>query len=364
MDHVEFVTTPDDGSCGVGEYAGDLLAHVRADDVTVSRTYLDRDRNDSASYFAALALDVARSDGDVVHVQHEYGLFRGSPLNLPGFYTFVLYGLLLPYCTLTGTRLVTTMHSVYALDREERSLRAIAYLYVLHRFVLLVSDAVVLLSENAYDRLAVLDGHGRCTFVPHGVEPHERRVDRDEAREQFGYDPDDTVISLPGYVDRRKGHDTFLDLADVLPEYEFLVAGGAPTESVEAYRRELEKQAGANVQFTGVLDDRAFEAAFEAADVVVLPYTEINQSGVLNRCVAHRVPVVASSLPYFERLAEAGVVRTCDGTIEAFRRHVTDLVGDGDARWELAAAMAEYEAANSFDRVAADHVELYRNLAR
>jgi len=43
----------------------------------------------------------------------------------------------------------------------------------------------------------------------------------------FGFDPDDDVIAIPGFIRPPKGHDIFIELARELPEYEFMIAGGA-----------------------------------------------------------------------------------------------------------------------------------------
>ena len=63
---VTMVTTPGDGSCGIGTYARDLLdgiEHVDAETVPIPQD--DR----SVRRFVGLAVRALRADGDVIHVQ-------------------------------------------------------------------------------------------------------------------------------------------------------------------------------------------------------------------------------------------------------------------------------------------------------
>ena len=52
-------------------------------------------------------------------------------------------------------------------------------------------------------------------------------VPKADAKQQFGIDPDDMVVAIPGFIRPPKGHDIFVEVARHLPECEFLVAGGA-----------------------------------------------------------------------------------------------------------------------------------------
>lgn len=363
MHHVEFITTPDDGSCGIGKYTTNLIKQFE-DQRKTTRTHLHQDRNKNVIYFLLIALRSVYTDSDIIHVQHEYELFRGSPLNLPGFHTFTLYTILLPYCVISHTPLITTMHTVYETNNEDQPLRAVMYLCTLHKFILLVSNRVILLSETTYSELDDIKHNNCCVHLSHGVKASDTELDSDDAKQNFGYCSDDVVVALPGYIEHRKGHDIFIQIADSLSNYEFLVAGGAPTEESAQYQSTLKSKAGQNVQFTGILSDQMFRLSFEAADIVVLPYRKISQSGILNLCVAHRVPVIASSLPYFENLSDQNIVYVCDRSVEQMCNQITNIITDQSMREKMRKSMDDYAMENSLQTIANRHIEIYSELIK
>lgn len=361
MTDVAFITTRSNGSCGIGRYTSNLVAELETE-IETSCIYLNHTGVKNIIASISLVRTAIGCEADIIHVQHEYELFRGSPLNLPGFHTFTVYGLLFPYILITGTKLLTTMHTVYSIADNGRPLRATVYLTILHNFILIMSDRVVALSENSYDRLTNCEHNTQCIFIPHGVNTTSIKMDVRSAKHALGYDSDDTIISLPGYIEQRKGHDMFLEIAADLPQYQFLIAGGASSEDSETYRDQLEAKASENVRFSGVLPESKFETVFEASDIVILPYKKINQSGILNRCVAHRVPVVASSLPYFEQLAEDDIVRTCNGATDKFRTQINKLISDEALQERMTQAMKMYESNNSIKKASENHIRLYGDI--
>jgi len=78
---VTMVTTPGDGSCGIGTYAYDLLEGMV--DVDADTVHIPQDDRSFVD-FVGLAVQAVRGSGDVIHVQHEYGLFRREGASTPG----------------------------------------------------------------------------------------------------------------------------------------------------------------------------------------------------------------------------------------------------------------------------------------
>lgn len=278
---------PENG--GVGKYTEKLASSLGP---RVERVEMPRPMDITPNKIAELASQLR--EYDVVHIQFTYGL-----LGYRGYLSWFLYPLLV------GVPTITTMHEVW--DRKTISTPPYrvkyAYLTALHSLIKQCNDRVVLLSENARKDLSKTITIDHDVVIPHGLETiPDIQFDSDQAKAKFGYAADDIVVSQIGYVSERKGTETFLAAAEDHPDINFLYAGGPRNEDDRPYFQTIKQKAAGNVQVTGTLSDNLFHAAFDASDLVVLPYHSISQSGILNWCISHEVPVLASDIPYFKLL--------------------------------------------------------------
>jgi len=340
MTNVTLVGPPESNG-GVGQYTSDF-ADAMDGDVCVRRF----DVGMKPISHIRLAIQAAWDDTDAVHIQFVY-----SFLGPAGAFSVLFFPLLYLFTRIRSKRLVLTLHEVWD-ESDTDSLPKRLYAGFVHTMLSVCSDSVTFLSENGEDWFHRNGWVGETHVVPHGVNTNATR-EIENARDWFGFDAEDLVISQHGYVNPRKGIETFFEIAEELPEYEFLLAGGPRTEEHEEYFEELCASAPENVTITGVLDEEEFHAAFNATDLVVLPYENINQSGIFNWCVAYEVPTIASEIPYFE------TTRKRWGCPETFPRECTgeavDLVEQlslsGSKRSQLVASMARYRAENSMGGV-------------
>jgi len=103
----------------------------------------------------------------------------------------------------------------------------------------------------------------------------------------------------------RKGQRPFVVAARELPEVEFVLAGRWTDDAVE----ELRAVAGANVTFTGYLDDAALDAYFVRAAVYVQPSRHEGFGlSVAEAMLARCVPVVTDAGALLEVAGDTGVV--------------------------------------------------------
>jgi glycosyltransferase involved in cell wall biosynthesis len=360
---VTMVATPDDGTCGIGTYAGDLLTSFPDAIDTTTMTFDQDDR--SVGHFLSLAIRLLASDTDVVHVQHEYGLFRREDSQWPGVMGLVFFPVLFGLNGLLGKTIVVTMHSVLKPDAEEAPLRIRLYLIAMHELIAAGSDHLVFLSEECENRFRA-DVHlepEECSVLPHGVnltEASSLSIAKSKAR--LGYDDDDTVVMIPGFMRPPKGHDIFIEVASNLPEYEFLVAGGGrPKGDDIEYAEHIEAEAPDNVTVTGVLDGQAFPDTLNAADLALLPYRTVSQSGTFNWCVAHAIPVVTSDEPYFARIErEWGCLETVDVIdVDRVTETVRKVLDSEDRQKSIAENARYFRRQHSFERVADRHYRIY-----
>lgn len=354
MTETLLVAPPSDAG-GIGKYADVLSKALSEQSVDVER--LDLEEGAGPIQHVRTAVRAGLAPVDVIHVQFEYGFFTPRLL-----FAWVFFPVLFVLARLRGVPVVVTMHEAWLPDVVEPPLAGPKRLYLrlAHRLLAATADSLLFLSENALEVFEVSVPGVQARTLPHGVDVNGTRdVEPEAAKRRFDLDPDATVVSQIGYVAPRKNTEVMLELADAFPEHEFLVAGGPRREDEREYFESIRSRAPPNLTVTGVLPDEEFHAAFAATDLAVLSYSDIRQSGILNWCFAYRVPMLCRRIPYFERIAsEWGGIALYDPDDDVEAR-LREAVSDLDA---LEREMTAFREANSFEAVAAEHVELYRSL--
>src|SRR6185312_9379115 len=110
--------------------------------------------------------------------------------------------------------------------------------------------------------------------------------------------------------------------------------------------------------------DAELPAFFRRADLVVLPYREIDQSGVLFTALAFGKPLLLSAVGGFPEVAATGAADLVPpGDAAALHDALARLLADPAARARLAAAARAAAAGPySWDAIAAQHLALYETL--
>jgi glycosyltransferase involved in cell wall biosynthesis len=223
-----------------------------------------------------------------------------------------LDGHLLPH----GKPLVLTAHDV--LPREPRPGQREAQRRLYERF-----DAIV--AHSAHGRSRLIDELGvdgeRVHVIPHGAFAH--LADAPEGPPPF--DTDKQVVLFFGLLRPYKGLDVLLDAWREVDGAELWIAG-MPRMDIS----ELRASAPANVRFVPrFITDRQLPPYFRRADLVVLPYREIEQSGVLFTALAFGKPLLVSDVGGFGEIAAAGAARAVPpGDAAALGAALNELLGD------------------------------------
>jgi glycosyltransferase involved in cell wall biosynthesis len=265
-------------------------------------------------------------------------------------------GLLLPsHRTATGARrpLVLTAHDV--LPREARPGQREAQRRLYDRF-----DAVVVHSEHGRARLVEELGVDaeRVHVIPHGVFAHLATGDAGERPAPFATDK--PVVLCFGLMRPYKGIDLLLEAWRGIEGAELWIAG-APRMDISS----LLAAAPPGVRFVPrFIGDGELPAYFRRADLVVLPYREIDQSGVLFTALAFGKPLLLSDVGGFPEIGATGAARTFRvGDPDALRGALRELLDDPDARRELAARARELaDGEYSWSTIARHTLKLYKEL--
>ena len=311
--------TPWDQQCGNAEYAKRLSVGLEqfADVIPFDmHNFIDSDRRMPAAtmnrYFADLLARVNGSAADLVHIQHEFCFFgrRIGPSNRR--FADVMKRLDKP--------VVVSLHTWRkSMTRNQRNRPTSQFVEgIIHRLrnrlrnrlhnrhmsiALHRADAIVLHSKDTHKYFVETFPKlkKRVTVIPIPIE----RVASAHVTPAFVKHPRETWVMMPGFVSRYKGHGHLLSAFKHLPEsFKLVVAGGIHPKDKTGndYWMDLIQQADvwglqSRIIFTGFLGDPAEQGAvLSQADVFVLPYSEVGQSGsaVLADALSYDKPVITS----------------------------------------------------------------------
>ena len=247
---------------------------------------------------------------------------------------------------LLGKRLVFTVHNVNVRKRDGND-TLVNRLTLRYQYWLV--DHLFAHTQRMADELRAEFGvpAAKVSVIPFGINttvPNTALTPAD-ARSRLGIEPSDKVLLFFGNIARYKGLDALIEAMPsmlVLQPQARLVIAGRPKgeesywEAVERRIGELELASRVTKRIEYVPDEQT-EVFFKAADLLVLPYRHVFQSGVLFLGYNFGLPVVAT---------DVGSLR--EEILEGQTGHVC-ATGDAGA---IAAAVDRYFSG-----------ELFRNLA-
>ena len=216
--------------------------------------------------------------------------------------------LLMLFYRLLGKKVVLTAHNVNAGKRDGTD-------SWLNRFTLkwqysLTNHIFVHTQKMKYE---LADEFGvpeqKVTIIPYGVNnvlPYTRMT-TEEARRQFGLRVSERVLLYYGAIKSYKGLQYLVEgFQRIASEGDYkLIIAGERKKGHEDYWQSIERSIESHPSREKVLKKIAFisdaetEVYFKAADVAVLPYTDIFQSGILFVAYNYGTPVIATDVGSF-----------------------------------------------------------------
>lgn len=263
-----------------------------------------------------------------------------------------------------GRGAVYTAHNVLPHERHVGQAMAWRRLYR-------SAGALIVHCEVSRQRMADLLGAAAppATVVPMPADPVATPVDRITARLGLGIDPAVPLALFLGHVRPYKGLDQLLEawpaVRACLPAARLMVrgavAGGAA--ALADWRRRVDRAGGAAaVDFqSGYLPRAERDMAFAAADLVVLPYRDIDMSAVLAAARGRGRAVLATAvggLP--EALAGGGGLLVRPGDPAALAAGLAGLLADAAWRRRLESQTLAAAAAWTWDDAARATDAVYR----
>ena len=245
-------------------------------------------------YYLRLIYYAMRTESQVFHIQwpNKFEFFDRTILNI--------------YYKLLGKRLVYTAHNIDA-QRRDNGASGILNRASL-RLMYLTMDNIIVHTNKMKSELAEQFGidETKITVIPHGINTAVPNTDlsKSEARRLLGLGAEDKVLLLFGNIRPYKGIEYALLALDILKAkysgLKLIIAG--LVGEYGHYWTEIEKIIDSEALKGDVLEELRFipdeeiEVFFKAADLMVLPYKHIFQSGVLFLSLSFGLPVVATDV--------------------------------------------------------------------
>lgn len=208
-----------------------------------------------------------------------------------------------------GSRLVLTAHDVTPFDIRGWGLRIVHHIYRL-------ADEVIVHTESSRAELlaqGMVDPE-RISVIPHGhYLPYVHSIPSSvEARQRLNLPANAPVLLFFGQIKAVKGLDVLLQalswLKERYPTIRLVIAGQVWRDDWSRYTALIDKLGVAeqlDLHLRHIGDDEV-PIFFTAADVVVLPYRCVYQSGVLLMALSYGRPVVVTNIGGLAEVVQEG----------------------------------------------------------
>ncbi|MBA7492762.1 D-inositol-3-phosphate glycosyltransferase [subsurface metagenome] len=319
--------------CGIYTYTRDLSEALAEKGVDVYIVRLPRFGKITHAILGQVINKIPVSEVDLIHVQHEYGLYK----NMDEAFYGGLKRLEKP--------IVSTMHAVGNLTID----RAIAD----------ASDRIIVHNQFCKKRLRF-----KSQVIHHGCKPSET-VPREEAMKKLGIDERVPLVGYCGFISPYKGLESLIEAISKIPKSALLIGGGWHTESGTQYIANLNQMTQTllphRCKWLGFVPDEDLPMVYGAASLIVYPSIYSTESGALLMALSHGKAVVANRLPPFKEKEKLGALTTFRG-VNSLVKKIRLLLRDDALRASLEEGAKAYALTNSWENVAEQHLELYEEL--
>lgn len=345
-----------DCRCGVAEYSHSLVRELEKHE-KVEVISLDPGAISSPARLAARL-----NQGDVAHIQHQYPFFGGMSIYRNWFRQAI---------SKVEVPLVVTVHELDLGANDMFPLRM--YKRYFNRLIFNPPEIYRFIIHSK-EYLRQMQGIGinpaDITVIPEGVPEIPRtRISVMNAKSLLKVSGK-RVVTIFGFVVRRKGYEIALQALKSLPDDVILmIAGGAHPDDSTGYFDDLKEEINdQNLQdrvvITGYLENHEIPTIMSASDLVAAPFTSISNSGSILRAIAHRKPMLIADLPWSRELSERcrGLTFFKPGDSVDFASKVNDLLGNRKLLVSNAAGSREYADLWTVEKAAEMTLNVYKEV--
>lgn len=244
---------------------------------------------------------------DIVHIQHEYGLFGNAGMFFTPFILFL--GLL------KKGKLVVTMHTVISMKEKlypdlfwwtwlKRKL-----IYPLQNKLIGTLSSKIVTHTRFLSEILIRDygiDKNKLVVIKQGVKEKVPRLNKDRAKSELKLSGN--VYLVMGVMSQQKGTDIIVKQAKKIGKT--IVLAGHFFKLYPEYVKEIQDYIKNNnlaefVKFeTRKMDskDRLWWIYFSAADIVIMPYRRMTTSSIFVDAMSARKPVISSDKKFFREI--------------------------------------------------------------
>jgi D-inositol-3-phosphate glycosyltransferase len=269
-----------------------------------------------------------------------------------------------------GRKIVYTIHNVMPLHGALR-----AHHKTIYRCIYNLCDELIIHSfEGKVKIIAIYKVSGKkISVIPHGDYKFfvpQKKLSTDQAKRNIGIPTKCPTLLFFGAIRPNKGLEQALyllkHLKRHLPDVKLVIAGEL-CENWEKYRKIIqENNLSENIsEHFNYIPNSKVSMFFQSADIVLLPYHEITQSGVLQIAYAFAKPVIATALDGFRESIknnENGFLVE-DGDYESFSEKARFLLNDETLRNKMGLYSKRLsEERYSWETIAGKTLQLYDSI--
>jgi len=363
--------------CGIASYSQELVEEIRKKGHQVlivchpgggkkgERGVYPVINLDTSGWEEKLYQQVVDINPDVVHIQHEYGLYSKN-----NDYSSGLISPLFRWRIEERFPLVMTYHSVYTKMDRNRVLFMDVTLRIIHAGI--VHEEYQ--KENLPHNLDWIPEN--VWVIPHGAKKKRCTYSKEEAKKSLGLEGK-KIVGMIGWFVPNKGYHRVIklwtEISKLLPDTFLVLVGEIRKPENEWYKREVIQLASKSNSrdrikiILKVLAPEEYELTLSAFDILVLPYTFISQSGNLAHAFSLGVPVVASAIEGLKEeidKSRAGIAVSPQDD-EDLKRAIVRLMKDEYLRHQLSENGKRYvDQEINWEKVAGMHIELYQEVLK
>ena len=210
--------------------------------------------------------------------------------------------LALAWVRVFGRKIVWTAHNVASHHHFHPHVERLFW-----RFFISSLSGIICLSDESLARLRSLrkaTGGIPSLVVPHGTYrgAYPNTVTRQEARARLGLKPDSRVVLNLGQLSSYKNAERLIEVGRECSEISVLIAGRLCEARYGSELRALARGISNVHLHLRFIPDDELQCYLNAADVFVLPYDDITNSGCAILSLSFGVPILAPDLPCFRSL--------------------------------------------------------------
>lgn len=218
----------------------------------------------------------------------------------------LVFGILVSCWRLRRRKIIWTVHNLRPHGRQEGPTARLLYLIASKGVsaTITLSKFAEVESRRQWPELS----RKRNEVVAHGLYEVERKsklLARQQLEVALGVPSDRSLVVCIGRIQPYKGVESLVELAD--SRWHILIAGSPIDEDYAASVVRLFSDEPDVTVYTEYLNEKLLSCVLSAADLAVLPYRNILQSGSAVQCLTYDIPVVTRRTSAFAELAaEAG----------------------------------------------------------